>query len=391
MKLVVILALAAVVHGSVADVATKNRAAEDTEASTIMEIDSSGVVEQLVNNATNITKCISCCSDEYLKLYSDWQAENTKGLATTAYADYGAWSLKTQTAFSACGAITTERSLYLRDIELFLGWGFVTSKITGAEFCAKACTPPLPGKPHVARALFAANIAMVAEEIVKSQSLVIKGQNQIAESATAPQKLSCTSGCFSAKKYMLWMGGQGTFCATSTTASINVCKTGYPQMSYKGTCSGMTVTPKNSQYYELASLKLSGGSGNCKAKDAITKLICQPGNKWVALLNNDISVEAEAGSTCLLEEFASNMEMSIDDVLDHNQHGPHAEELLVDCYRHAVREGVSLVEKSRQQAGHLKYQLEGQHEARAMALYALLPEKDKKHHELPEGTEITFA
>jgi len=95
-------------------------------------------------------------------------------------------------------------------------------------------------------------------------------------------------------------------------------------------------------------------------------------------------------STCLLEEFAENWGMTIDETLDHAEHGPHAEDLLVDCYRHSLNEGISLVERSRRDASHLKHQLEDHHMQRAMSLYGGLSEENQKHQTIPVGFAVAF-
>jgi len=82
--------------------------------------------------------------------------------------------------------------------------------------------------------------------------------------------------------------------------------------------------------------------------------------------------------------------MTIDETLDHAEHGPHAEDLLVDCYRHSLNEGISLVERSRRDASHLKHQLEDNHMQRARFLYDRLSEENQKHQTLPVGVQVVF-
>jgi len=202
---------------------------------------------------------------------------------------------------------------------------------------------------------------------------------------------ACRTGCFSGTKDLAVAAASGTFCADTSKASLNVCKAKHFAAGYAGTCTGMSVSPGNkSEHAVAASAKLIGGSGTCGSRDTINRIVCEPGNVWIAYLNSGMTVEAKIGSTCLLEEFAQNLEMTIDETLDHPEHGPHAEDLLVDCYRHALIEGVSLVERSRRDASHFQHQLEDRHLQKAMALYASLSEENQKHQVLPDGFVLEF-
>jgi len=82
--------------------------------------------------------------------------------------------------------------------------------------------------------------------------------------------------------------------------------------------------------------------------------------------------------------------MSIDDLLDHPEHGPHAKNLLVDSYKQSLAKGESLLETSQTFATHQKHQLEERHLRTAIDLHSKLPEFDKKIRTVPIGFSVTF-
>lgn len=362
----------------------------------MLEVDSSGLVEEVKAAEGNVSMCPSCCREEYITLWPSWQSTEVEGSAKDGYLGYGSWNKARVEAFTKCGAITTERVLYLREDELFYAWGNVLAKASGPEFCAKACAPPPPGKPHPMRSLFAAGVAKMTEvhydaenQIIKDSAALLSGL--VESNDTTVSTGTCQSGCFGGSKYVMWFGGEGTFCSGASKASLNVCKTSWASGSYKGTCKDIALTPAKDSYSKGSDLRFSGGSGNCKGKDAVARVVCTGPNTWTAYLHGDRTVKITVGNKCLMEDFAHKMEMSIDETLDHEEHGEHAQNLLIDCYRHALKDGVSLVERSREVASHLKFQLEDRHEERAISLYNALSEEDKLHHHLPVGTSIEMA
>jgi len=405
MQFTLLCLMASTAAGMVADMAAIDRAKHNYT----MQVGSAGdVVEppspirgkpELPTQPVNWS-CIPCCYDEHYKTQILFKSEFDAAMRTMDYTGYGTFNTERRTAFSNCRAVTTQQLLYVNDIDVFLAWGGLVAQMKPFPFCHKACQPPTTS--HPARVLFQGLIAQVATSYYEAEQKVVANNNHITNSQTPEQIIkaamqfhstsgSCRTGCFSGKKEMVVAGASGTFCADTSKASLNICKAKYFAAGYAGTCTGMSVSPGNKTEHPVAgSAKLIGGSGTCVARDTINKIVCEPGNAWVAYLHSGMTVEAKIGSTCLLEEFAQNLEMTIDETLDHSEHGPHAEDLLVDCYRHALNEGVSLVERSRRDASHFKHQLKDSHLKRAMALHARLSEENQKHKVLPDGFVLEF-
>jgi len=404
MQFVLLCLMASTAAGMVADMAAIGRAKHEYT----MRVESSGDVEDVVEPFTNATEnpippsnwtCVSCCSGELDKTRILFKAEFDTGLNSMDYTGYGAFNSERQAAFTKCGAITSQEALYTRNIQMFLAWGGVAAQVPPLAFCHKACQPAQIA--HPARVVLAAFIAQVAEENSHADKKVMTDSKNVAKAMTpaarkdlfkfASEKETCRTGCFSGRKDIAAAAAKGTFCADTATASLSICKAKRFATGYGGTCSGMSVIPNaTTEYAVSATIKLAGGSGSCVAKDKIHKIVCEPGNKWTAYLYAGSTVEVEIKSTCLLEEFAENLEMTIDETLDHAEHGPHAEDLLVDCYRHSLNEGISLVERSRRDASHLKHQLEDNHMQRARFLYDRLSEENQKHQTLPVGVQVVF-
>jgi len=390
--------------GMVADIAAIGRAKHGYT----MQVESSGDVEEVAGPSTSASAdtsvpanytCISCCSTEHEKTRVLFKPEFDTGLNTMDYSGFAAFNTERQAAFTKCGAITSQRALYSKNIELFLAWGGLIAETSPMTFCQQACQPA--AVVHPARVIFAAYLAEIAKDFSKSYKKVMEDSANTAKGMTpaAAKDLinglysdmgTCRTGCFSGKKNMAVAGASGTFCADVATASLSVCNARRFATGFAGTCSGITLKPNKAEYALSATAKLEGGTGKCGAKDKVHRIVCEPGNKWTAYLYAGSTVEVEIKSTCLLEEFAQNLEMTIDETLDHAEHGPHAEDLLVDCYRHALHEGISLVERSRRDASHLKNQLEDHHMHRAMSLYDGLSEENKKHQTIPVGFQVEF-
>jgi len=404
MQFVLLCLMASTAAGMVADMAAIGRAKHDYT----MQVESSGDVEELLEPSTNATEnaipptnwtCVSCCSAEHDKTRILFKPEFDTGLNSIEYTGYSAFNTEREAAFTKCGAITSQAALYTRNIQVFLAWGGIAAQIPAMAFCNKACQPAQVA--HPARVVFAGFIAQVAKDLSKADTKVVTDSENVAKAMTPEARKdlfkfnsdigACRTGCFSGRKDIAAAAASGTFCADTATASLSVCKAKRFAIGYGGTCSGMSVIPnKTTEYAVAATIKLAGGSGSCAAKDKIHKIVCEPGNKWTAYLYAGSTVEVEIKSTCLLEEFAENWGMTIDETLDHAEHGPHAEDLLVDCYRHSLNEGISLVERSRRDASHLKHQLEDHHMQRAMSLYGGLSEENQKHQTIPVGFAVAF-
>jgi len=380
----------------------------------IMQVESSGDVEEISepherstanftwdstwNSTINNWSCVHCCASEHDKTRILFKPQFDTGLDSIEDAGYAAFNKERKTAFTKCGAITSQRALFTNHLELFLAWGAVSARLAAFTFCHKACAPPQ--KIHPARAIFQTFIAESAAEMKKADKHVVDYSDMLTKSMSPAAKKNmlkfysdmgtCRTGCFSGKIGVGAASGSGTFCADTTSSSLSVCKTMWFANGLEGTCKGMKVTPAKGEFAPAAFASLVDGSGSCSAKKKINKIVCEPGNKWRAYLKGRMTVEVKISSECLLEEFAQNWELTIDEVLDHSEHGPHAEDLLVDCYRHSQNEGISLVERSRRDASHLNHQLEDRHMERAISLFEKLSEENKKHQSIPAGFAIDF-
>jgi len=408
MQLALLGLLASMASAMVADMTAIGRAKHDYS----MQVESSGDVEEIAqpsdtsdagHNMSNWT-CVSCCAPEHEKTRILYKPEFDTGLSMVDYTGYGPFNKERQAAFMKCGAITSQRTLYTNHLELFYAWGGVISQFSQIEFCQKACAPPAPvGDVHPARVLFQVMIAQASDLFRKADEAVITGSGLLAASMSPMQakklmkfdeetesKAFCRTGCFSGRIDLGVAAGKGTFCASATTASLSVCKTKRFASDYKGTCKNVKMLPHKSSFINGAVITPVGANGSCAALDKLKQIVCMPGNKYVAFLKGRVSLQVEVKSTCLLEEFAQDRELTIDEALDHPEHGAHAEDLLVDCYRHSENEGISLLERSRRDASHLDYQLEDRHMERAISLYQKLAEEDKKHQTVPAGYTIDF-
>jgi hypothetical protein len=377
-----------------------------------VQVQSSGDVEEVAesvdqSSSTNWT-CVSCCSSEMEKTRVLYKPEFDAGIKDKDYAGYKAFNTEREAAFMKCGAITSQRALFTTHSQLFLAWGGIVAKLPPLAFCDKACKPPQA--VHPARVVFAGMISQIVDENRKTDTSIVTDSGNLVKTMKPGSAKSltnsvfktsmgmfsndvqgtCTTGCFKGSKDVSVGGGKGTFCASTSAGSLNVCQETGLVRGYVGTCTGMTLAPSKSSYATGEEATFSSGSGNCKARDAISKITCQSGNTWIAYLNHGIEITVKVGDKCLLEEFAQDWKLTIDEALDHSEHGPHAEDLLVDCYRHALKEGMSLVERSRRDASHLKYQLEDRHMERAQSLYEALEEIDQKHYAVPVGFNLEF-
>jgi len=154
--------------------------------------------------------------------------------------------------------------------------------------------------------------------------------------------------------------------------------------SSEGTCKGISMNSKSDGHIDL-----SGGSGTCKGRDAVKELRCAGANTYKAVTTCGKVIYAKPG-TALLQKWSRKLDMSIDDLLDHPEHGPHAKNLLVDSYKQSLAKGESLLETSQTFATPQKHQLEERHLRTAIDLHSKLPEFDKKIRTVPIGFSVTF-
>jgi len=401
------LILVAIAVASVAELAVNERYKPDCA----VEVESSGEVEDL-QSGLNAT-CMSCCPGEIAKTKVLHQAELKTGLGIKGYTGYASFNSEREAAFAKCGAITSQAALYTSHFQLFMAWGGITRQYPC--FCRKACQPPQA--VHPARVIFATFISEIARESQKAGDAVLTDSEKLGGAmspkakaaaailtdsdklggAVSPQAVQrmgkCSSGCFSGEKYVFWRttGGQGTFCADTSKASMNVCSAKGLAKGHQGSCSSIAMQPNQAEYDATASAKLTGGTGSCLAKNDIDRIVCEGNDVWRVYLKSDTQLVVRGSKTCQVEGFAQNWGLTIDEALDHPEHGAHVEDLLVDCYRHALNEGISLVERSKRDAYHLKHQLEDRHHERANLLYDALSEENKKHRDVASGFELIVS
>jgi len=198
------------------------------------------------------------------------------------------------------------------------------------------------------------------------------------------RRASCSDGCYSGDYYSWGQGAAGSLCLTSSTdGTMGISGTTLATHSLYGSCHSIRFNGHT----------LSGGSGSCGALGYIRSTRCTGSNQVKAYLDRspyEVGVSKTSG-LLLLAQFATEGKMSIDQLLDHPEHGLHAQNLLLDYYKDSIEAGDSLIEVSHRDAQiqNHTHTLEHRHLERAMALHSRLPDADKKHNFVPIGYTLS--
>jgi len=334
--------------------------------------------------------CVACCTSTVSERNASWQQTQNKSLSD-GLGFLGIWNQQTEDQFAKCNATTTENVLSSSDEQLFISWGLVMA--LHPDYCSHACN----GNAKATTILH----EKLLQQIMESEKEAVGDMNsdiaddvgssnstQNLSGAALLQKASCSDGCYSGDYYSWGQGAAGRLCLTSSTSgTMRIFETTLATSSLGGNCNSINIK----KYYSLFGL-MSGGSGNCGAMGYIRYSKCIGHNKIEAYLNRSPKkvVVTKTSGLLQLAGYATDEKMSIDQLLDHPEHGPHAQDLLVDYYKDSIEAGESLIEVSRRDAQIQNHTLtlEHRHLERAMALHSQLPDADKKHNFMPIGYRL---
>jgi len=332
--------------------------------------------------------CVACCTSTLSERNTSWQQTQNKSLFEGL--DFlGTWNSETEDKFSKCNVTTTESVISSSDEQLFISWGFVMAG--HPDYCSRACNSNAKAMTILHETLLQQLMESQKKAVGDMTSDIKDDVNStlnVSGAALLQNTGGCSDGCYSGNYYSSWWsGGQGaagSFCLTSTTdGSMSISGTTLATHSLWGTCHSISFNEPH----------LSGGSGSCNALGYIRSTKCKGSNKVTAYLNrspNEVSVSKTSG-LLLLARYATEGKMSIDQLLDHPEHGRHAQDLLLDYYKDSIEAGDSLIELSRRDAQiqNHAHTLEHRHLERAMALHSRLPDVDKKHNFMPIGYTLS--
>jgi len=355
-----------------------------TEAKGSMVIQFDGELHRTVDE----DKCLGCCRTTFATRKALWQHAQTQSLfrTTGGLNALDMWNVETEEKFAKCGASTTESVIYSSHEQLFMSWGILQAKIDSVQYCSKACR-------SITTEITQLHESVLAELVKDQQKAVGDISSDIAHDLGTPNSLAaleykasqCSDGCYVGEHYTWGQGAKGDMCVTPASAgTLKISKTTWATKSIKGNCNNLEVSVENG--------KITGGEGKCKVMNYITSTQCIGPNKMrVNLIRSphEVTVSKASGFRQLLE-YADEEQMSIDHLLDHPEHGPHAQNLLVDFYKDSLEAGESLLEMARRDAQNHNHTLilEHRHLEKAEALHSQLPESDKKHNFVPVGYKV---
>jgi len=172
-------------------------------------------------------------------------------------------------------------------------------------------------------------------------------------------------------------------CLTSSQGTMKISRAKGAARDLKGTCNSLAFSGFSSGGH------ISGGTGSCGVMTYIMHTECIGTDQVRAYLNrspNQVIVTRTSG-LLQLSEYAADEKMSIDQLLDHPEHGQHAQNLLLDFYKDSLEAGEPLIEMSRRDAQKHEHSLilEDRHLEKAMSLHSQLPEVWKKRNFVPVG------
>jgi len=338
--------------------------------------------------------CSECCTTTFMERNVSWQHAQNHSL----YVQSGGlnvldtWNHETEAEFAKCGAMTTENVVTSSNEQLFTSWGMLLAGDHMHGYCASACNGSMKAMTILHESIL--------QPLMKSQMEAVGNMtsdiaHDVAQDKTGHAALEykggCSDGCYTGSHYkkIRWLGthgAKGSMCLTSSQGTMKISRAKGAARDLKGTCNSLAFSGFSSGGH------ISGGTGSCGVMTYIMHTECIGTDQVRAYLNrspNQVIVTRTSG-LLQLSEYAADEKMSIDQLLDHPEHGQHAQNLLLDFYKDSLEAGEPLIEMSRRDAQKHEHSLilEDRHLEKAMSLHSQLPEVWKKRNFVPVGYRL---